>query len=54
VHVAGALCWLLATLALVIRGRCSPARPGALRACAMYWHFVVLLWPILYVAVYLL
>jgi len=25
-----------------------------LRACATYWHFVVGLWPILYVSVYLL
>jgi len=24
-----------------------------LRACAIYWHFVVALWPILYLAVYL-
>jgi len=23
------------------------------RACAIYWHFVVALWPVLYVAVYL-
>jgi heme/copper-type cytochrome/quinol oxidase subunit 3 len=53
VHVVGALCWLSITLSLVLRGRCSPSRPGAFRACAMYWHFVVLLWPILYVAVYL-
>jgi heme/copper-type cytochrome/quinol oxidase subunit 3 len=25
-----------------------------LRACAIDWHFVVALWPVLYVAVYLL
>jgi heme/copper-type cytochrome/quinol oxidase subunit 3 len=28
-------------------------RLGALHACALYWHFVVALWPVLYVSVYL-
>jgi heme/copper-type cytochrome/quinol oxidase subunit 3 len=53
-HVIGALVWLTIALAFVRRGRIVPDRPAALRACAMYWHFVVVLWPILYVAVYLL
>jgi len=54
VHVVGALVWVLASLALAARGRFSPERSAPLRACAMYWHFVVALWPILYVTVYLL
>jgi heme/copper-type cytochrome/quinol oxidase subunit 3 len=54
VHVVGALLWVTATLALAARGRFTPERSAPLRACAMYWHFVVGLWPILYVAVYLL
>jgi heme/copper-type cytochrome/quinol oxidase subunit 3 len=53
-HVVVALLWVLLTLVLVVRGRFSPDRPGMMRACAMYWHFVVLLWPVLYVTVYLL
>jgi heme/copper-type cytochrome/quinol oxidase subunit 3 len=53
-HVVGALVWLAFTYRLVRRGRIRPARSAALRACAMYWHFVVGLWPVLYVAVYLL
>lgn len=52
-HVLGALLWVLFAVGLVVRGRFSPDRGGVVRACAMYWHFVVLLWPILYVAVYL-
>jgi heme/copper-type cytochrome/quinol oxidase subunit 3 len=52
-HVLGALAWLAVTLALVTRGRFLDGPAGALRACAIYWHFVVALWPILYVAVYL-
>jgi heme/copper-type cytochrome/quinol oxidase subunit 3 len=53
-HVMAALAWLAVTLTLAARGRFADARGGAVTACAMYWHFVVLLWPILYVAVYLL
>jgi heme/copper-type cytochrome/quinol oxidase subunit 3 len=53
-HVAGAMTWLAVVLLLARGGRLSRERPAALRACAMYWHFVVGLWPVLYVAVYLL
>ena len=53
-HVVGALVWLCVTLGRAAAGRVSPDRASGLRACAMYWHFVVALWPILYVAVYLL
>ena len=54
VHVAGALAWLAVVLGAVRRGRLLEAPAAALRACGMYWHFVVALWPVLYVAVYLL
>jgi heme/copper-type cytochrome/quinol oxidase subunit 3 len=53
-HVIAALTWLAITLALAARGRFAGRRAAAVTACAMYWHFVVALWPILYVAVYLL
>jgi heme/copper-type cytochrome/quinol oxidase subunit 3 len=52
-HVVGALVWLAVTLLLVERGRLGPSRMAPVRACAMYWHFVVALWPVLYIAVYL-
>jgi cytochrome c oxidase subunit III len=52
-HVVTALVWLGVTLWLTVRGRLAEGRSGTLRACAIYWHFVVALWPILYVAVYL-
>jgi cytochrome o ubiquinol oxidase subunit 3 len=53
-HVVGALAWLTVTALLVARGGLLDGRRGAVRACALYWHFVVALWPILYVTVYLL
>jgi cytochrome c oxidase subunit III len=52
-HVVTALVWLGVALRLAARGRLAEGRTGTLRACAIYWHFVVALWPILYVAVYL-
>ncbi len=54
VHVLAALVWLGVTVGLLARGRLVGRRPAPLRACALYWHFVVALWPILYVSVYLL
>ena len=53
-HVVGALVWLAIAAARVLRGRALAETAAGLRACAMYWHFVVALWPVLYVAVYLL
>jgi cytochrome c oxidase subunit 3 len=52
-HVVGALVWLAVAWVLAARGRFLDRRTGLLRACAIYWHFVVALWPILYVTVYL-
>jgi heme/copper-type cytochrome/quinol oxidase subunit 3 len=54
VHVAGALVWLIATTLLAARARFADGRIAPVQACAMYWHFVVGLWPVLFVAVYLL
>jgi len=53
-HVVGARVWLASVRAGVGRGRFLEPSAAALRACAMYWHFVVALWPVLYVTVYLL
>jgi heme/copper-type cytochrome/quinol oxidase subunit 3 len=52
-HVVGAAAWLGAIVWLARLGRFTPARYVALDCCAMYWHFVVALWPVLYVLVYL-
>ena len=51
-HVVAAVAWVGVTAWLAARGRFAEGRTGALRACAIYWHFVVALWPVLYVAVY--
>ena len=53
-HVVVALVWLGIALTFASRGRFAEQRAVPLRACALYWHFVVALWPLLYVSVYLL
>lgn len=52
-HVLGALAWLTTVLVGVRAGRLGPNRPMPVAVCAMYWHYVVALWPILYLLVYL-
>jgi heme/copper-type cytochrome/quinol oxidase subunit 3 len=53
-HVLVALGWLAGTLVLVRGDRLVSGRASAVHACALYWHFVVALWPLLYVSVYVL
>jgi heme/copper-type cytochrome/quinol oxidase subunit 3 len=52
-HVLGAAVWLGGVLWFARQGRFTPERHVALDCCAIYWHFVVALWPVLYVLVYL-
>jgi heme/copper-type cytochrome/quinol oxidase subunit 3 len=52
-HVAGALVWLVATVALAGAARSGTNRGPLVRGCALYWHFVVAMWLVLFVAVYL-
>jgi cytochrome c oxidase subunit 3 len=52
-HVLGAVTWLLVTLRVAGGGRYDRRDHVGLACCAMYWHFVVALWPILYTLVYL-
>lgn len=52
-HVAGALAWLVATAWLAAAGSVGRNRGSLVRGCALYWHFVVALWLVLFVAVYL-
>ncbi|MBI4636017.1 MAG: heme-copper oxidase subunit III [Candidatus Rokubacteria bacterium] len=53
-HVLAALVWLGITAVRAGRGEFARGRGDVVRACALYWHFVVALWPLLYASVYLL
>ena len=52
-HVFGALVWLLIVLWFALKGSYSRERFVGVQTCAMYWTFVVALWPVLYGLVYL-
>lgn len=53
VHVLGAVIWLLVIIGMAIAGKFSSVRYTGVETCAIYWIYVVALWPILYVLVYL-
>ncbi len=52
-HVFGGLVWLIAVWLRTRAGKIAGRNPVALQLCAMYWTFVVALWPALYGLVYL-
>lgn len=53
VHVLGALAWVVALWAAARGGRFTARAHLPVALCRMFWSFVVLLWPVLYVLVYL-
>lgn len=52
-HVLAAVAWLLVVSLQARRGRFTAKSHTGVELCAMYWTFVVALWPILYGLVYL-
>lgn len=52
-HVAGAMLWLFTVWFGARQGRFSARQHTGVETCAMYWIFVVGLWPVLYALVYL-
>ena len=52
-HVFAAIVWLAVVLVLARRGRYTEQNHTGVEICAMYWIFVVGLWPVLYGLVYL-
>ena len=52
-HVLGALIWLGIVLVRAWGGHFSARAHTPVVVCAMFWSFVVFLWPILYLLVYL-
>ena len=52
IHVLTAVIWLFIVCGMAMAGRFSANRYIGVDTCAIYWIFVVALWPILYVLVY--
>lgn len=53
-HVLSAVVWLLVVLVRAQLGGYSARNPTGVITCAMYWHLVVGLWPVLFYLVYVL
>jgi len=53
-HVAGGVLMLAMLIAFSLRGRLSPDRGMNVELVALYWHFVDIVWIVIFTVVYLL
>jgi cytochrome c oxidase subunit III len=53
-HVTIGVIWLLTMFVLALRGKITPARSLNLEMAALYWHFVDVVWIIIFPVVYLI
>jgi cytochrome c oxidase subunit 3 len=53
-HVTAAVIWLAAVTAVAMRGRYNARNAAGVERIAAYWYFVCLIWPVLFVLVYLM
>ncbi|MFV0523372.1 MAG: heme-copper oxidase subunit III [Acidimicrobiales bacterium] len=54
VHVTGGILMLLALLVMAIRGRLGPDRAETVEIVGLYWHFVDIVWVLIFTIVYLI
>ena len=53
VHVTIGILMLLVTIAMSIRGRIPHSRAEAVEIVGLYWHFVDVVWILIFTVVYL-
>ena len=53
-HVAVGVVWLLTLFAMAMRGRLSSADAETVEITGLYWHFVDVVWIVLFTVIYLL
>jgi len=53
-HVTVGVIWLATMLVLAIRGKVPPAKALNLELAALYWHFVDVVWIVIFPVVYLM
>ena len=54
VLLGGAVAWLLVLASRAYVGQLPPARSLAVELCGLYWHFVDVVWIVIFTLVYLL
>ena len=53
-HVTGGVIWMVALLILAIRGKLPPERALAVEIAGLYWHFVDIVWIVIFTLIYLI
>ncbi len=53
-HVAGGVIWLGTLWGLAMTGRLTPANSETVEVAGLYWHFVDVVWIVLFTVIYLL
>ena len=53
-HVSGGVLWLLSLFVMNARGQLGPAKEMDVEIAGLYWHFVDIVWIIIFTFVYLL
>jgi heme/copper-type cytochrome/quinol oxidase subunit 3 len=53
-HVSIGVLWLLVLLVELLRGRMPPSRALTLEIAGLYWHFVDIVWIIIFTLIYLI
>ena len=53
-HVSGGILWLLSLFVMNARGQLGPAKEMDVEIAGLYWHFVDIVWIIIFTFVYLL
>ena len=53
-HVTGGVIWLTTLLVLAIRGKLPPERSLAVEIAGLYWHFVDIVWIVIFTLIYLI
>jgi heme/copper-type cytochrome/quinol oxidase subunit 3 len=52
-HVSGGVLWLLSLFVLNARGHLGPDKALDVEICGLYWHFVDIVWIVIFTVVYL-
>jgi len=53
-HVTGGVIWLLSMWWLAMRGRLGPQDSLKVEICGLYWHFVDIVWIVIFALIYLI
>jgi heme/copper-type cytochrome/quinol oxidase subunit 3 len=53
-HVTGGVIWLLAMWWLAVRGKLGPQDSLKVEICGLYWHFVDIVWIVIFALIYLI